>query len=266
MKKHEEKMLTLSRRVQADLPLSAAERSAWRQWIGIASASSSSSPAGKRQTPRTSSRPSRSRARRRHRQWHVPGWLSWWYAGHAVFPSFVDRAGCSATAVSFMAGFAVYAARRAVFLLSSDARTRTHLTSGSHFVRCLECLRARDLDSDFMENWCIQRSWFDSGCVRASFHGAFALFHAFSTSRWTSDPCAPRIRHWVSQGDGFTVFPYASQCLVSSGTCHASVSGVLRLLLLLVFSTLQVLIYGLLYLAVTCSVLFAGEVPDCGLF
>ena len=32
---HEEKMLELNRRVQADLPLSAAERSAWRQCIGI---------------------------------------------------------------------------------------------------------------------------------------------------------------------------------------------------------------------------------------
>ena len=71
---HEEKMLDLNRRVQADLPLSAAERSAWRQWIGIAPAASSSSSAkkrGKRRTPRTSSRSMRGRARRRQRQWHT---------------------------------------------------------------------------------------------------------------------------------------------------------------------------------------------------
>ena len=43
---HDEKMLELNRRVQADLPLSAAEGSAWRQWIGIAPAASSSSSAG----------------------------------------------------------------------------------------------------------------------------------------------------------------------------------------------------------------------------
>ena len=75
-----EKMLELNRRVQADLPLSAAERSAWRQWIGIAPAASSSSSAGKRRkrkkrrkrrTPRTSSRSSCGRVRRRQRQWHT---------------------------------------------------------------------------------------------------------------------------------------------------------------------------------------------------
>ena len=40
-------MQELNRRVQVDLPLSAAERSAWRQWI-LAYAASSSSSAGKR--------------------------------------------------------------------------------------------------------------------------------------------------------------------------------------------------------------------------
>ena len=44
---YEEKMQELNRRVQVDLPLSAAERSAWRQWI-VAYAASSSSSAGKR--------------------------------------------------------------------------------------------------------------------------------------------------------------------------------------------------------------------------
>ena len=84
---HEEKMLELNRRVQADFPLSAAERSAWRQWIGIAPAASSSSSAGKRRkrkkrrkrrTPRTSSCP-RGRARRPQRRWLLHGC--------SVFPS-----------------------------------------------------------------------------------------------------------------------------------------------------------------------------------
>ena len=44
---YEEKMQELKRRVQVDLPLSAAERLAWRQWI-VAYAASSSSIAGKR--------------------------------------------------------------------------------------------------------------------------------------------------------------------------------------------------------------------------
>ena len=44
---HEEKMLALN------IPLSAAERSAWRQWIGIAPAASSPSSAGKRRKRRT---------------------------------------------------------------------------------------------------------------------------------------------------------------------------------------------------------------------
>ena len=42
----------------------------------------------KRRTPRTSSHSSRNRARLRQRQWHTPGWF---YAVHAVFPSFFDR-------------------------------------------------------------------------------------------------------------------------------------------------------------------------------
>ena len=83
-------MLELNRRVQADLPLSAAERSAWRQWIGIAPAAFSSSSAGKRRkrkkrrkrrTPRTSSCP-RGRARRRQRRWLLHGC--------SVFPSVDD--------------------------------------------------------------------------------------------------------------------------------------------------------------------------------
>ena len=40
---------------------------------------------------RTSSRPSRTRARRRQRQWHAPGSFSWSSALHAMFPSFVGR-------------------------------------------------------------------------------------------------------------------------------------------------------------------------------
>ena len=75
---HEEKILELNRRVQADLPLSATEHLAWRQWIGIAPAASSSSSGGKRRkrkkrrkrrTPRTSSRSLL--GRRRQRQWRV---------------------------------------------------------------------------------------------------------------------------------------------------------------------------------------------------
>ena len=43
--KHEERMLALNRRVRDDLPLTAAEHAAWRQWMGLAS---SSTAAGKR--------------------------------------------------------------------------------------------------------------------------------------------------------------------------------------------------------------------------
>ena len=95
---HEEKMQELNRRVQADLPLSAAERSTWRQWI-VAYAASSSSSAGKtrkrkkrrkRRLPRTSSHSSCGRARRRQRQWlgciaGFPGDVT----PRAVFPSSV---------------------------------------------------------------------------------------------------------------------------------------------------------------------------------
>ena len=45
----------------------------------------------KRRLPRTSSGPSRCRARLRPRQRQAPGWFSWFSAVHAVFPSFVDR-------------------------------------------------------------------------------------------------------------------------------------------------------------------------------
>ena len=45
----------------------------------------------KRRLPRTSSGPSRCRARLRPRQRHAPGWFSWFSALHGVFPSFVDR-------------------------------------------------------------------------------------------------------------------------------------------------------------------------------
>ena len=44
------------------------------------------------------------------------------------------------------------------------------------------------LGDGFMENWCIQRFWFDSGCVHASSTELFALFHIFSSSRETSYP------------------------------------------------------------------------------
>ena len=40
----------------------------------------------KKKLPKTSSF-----ARRRHRQWHVPGWFSGFGASHAVFPSIVGR-------------------------------------------------------------------------------------------------------------------------------------------------------------------------------
>ena len=82
---HEEKMLELNRRIQADLPQSAAERSAWRQWIPSAPAASSSSSKRKkrrkRRTPRTSSCPC-GRARRRQRRWLLHGC--------SVFPSVDD--------------------------------------------------------------------------------------------------------------------------------------------------------------------------------
>ena len=93
---HEEKMLELNRRFQADLPLSAAERAALRRWIRTDPGSLPSSAGTrrkrkkrrKRRLPRTSSCPSRGRARCRQRQWHTR------YAGfpgdvllRAVFPS-----------------------------------------------------------------------------------------------------------------------------------------------------------------------------------
>ena len=88
-------MQELNRRVQADLPLSAAEHSAWRQWI-VAYAASSSSAAGKRRKrkkkrKRRLSHSSYGRVRRRKRQWHVPGWLAGFGAPHVMFLSVVVR-------------------------------------------------------------------------------------------------------------------------------------------------------------------------------
>ena len=76
---HEEKMLELNRRFQADLPLSAAERAALRRWIRTDPGSLPSSAGTRRKRkkrrkrglPRTSSCPSRGRARCRQRQWHT---------------------------------------------------------------------------------------------------------------------------------------------------------------------------------------------------
>ena len=83
---HEEKMLELNRRFQADLPLSAAERAALRRWMRTDPVSFPSSAGTRRKRkkrrerrlPRTSSRPSRGRARCRQRQWHTSlCWFSW---------------------------------------------------------------------------------------------------------------------------------------------------------------------------------------------
>ena len=91
----ERKMLALNHRVGEGLSLTDAEWSVWRKW-----ATSSSSSAGKRRKrkkrrkrrlPRTSSHSTHGRPRRRHRQWHVPGWSPGFGASHAVFPSIVDR-------------------------------------------------------------------------------------------------------------------------------------------------------------------------------
>ena len=58
------------------------------------------------------------RARRRHRQWHVPGWCSGFGASHAVFPSFIGMPEWPA----FMVGMDVkdsYAVAALVFDCSS---------------------------------------------------------------------------------------------------------------------------------------------------
>ena len=79
---HEERMLTLNRRVRDDLPLTSAEHAAWKEW-----ACRPPSSAGKRRkrkkrrkkkTPKASS--SRGRARRRHRQRHFCGAGSTYFA------------------------------------------------------------------------------------------------------------------------------------------------------------------------------------------
>ena len=85
------------------------------------------------------------------------------------------------------------------------------------------------LGDGFMENWCIQRSWFDSGCAHASSTELFALFHTLSTSRWTSCPvllvALRSTGKLVGLRDDVTMLPHAAQCLVC-GTLYASVHGV----------------------------------------
>ena len=58
-------------------------------WRERSQASSSSQRRRKKRKKRKL--PRCGRARRRHRQWHVPGWFSGFGASHAVFPSSVGR-------------------------------------------------------------------------------------------------------------------------------------------------------------------------------
>ena len=159
-----------------------------------------------------------------------------------------------------------------------------HFASSSHLSGAWvhEELGIWILGDGFMENWCIQRSWFDSGCVHASSTELFALFHTFSTSKWTSYPvllaALRSAGKLVGLGDDVAMLSSAAQCLVC-GLLYASVCGVEEFHvfprgkwtsdpvvvpspssraatspLSLVFSALHGFFCSPLYLAVTCTV------------
>ena len=140
---HEEKMLELNRRFQADLPLSAAERGGFaavdahrsRLLSVLSWDTRKKRKKRKRRLPRTSSRPSRGRARRRQRQWHVSGSPGDVFL-RAAFPSVVVRPEMPCIMASldlkdrcsglFKAGIAGDSEPRAVFLPFRQAQDAPH--------------------------------------------------------------------------------------------------------------------------------------------